>query len=113
MALPIKNYSSGMRARLGFAVATVTDPDILIVDEVLAVGDAVFQVKCRKRIRELLDNGTTLLFVSHVKQQVLEMCEHAIWLDHGVSKMIGDTKNVYRAYEEFLKTKIDTEGRGK
>ncbi len=99
MDLPIKNYSSGMRARLGFAIATVVDPDILIVDEVLAVGDAAFQKKCRARIRELLDHGTTLLFVSHSKAPVMELCEHAVWLDHGEIKKIGATKHVYWAYE--------------
>lgn len=102
MDLPIKNYSSGMRARLGFAVATVTEPDILIVDEVLAVGDAAFQKKCRQRIRELLDHGTTLLFVSHAKGPVMELCEHAVWLDHGEIKKIGATKHVYWAYEQYL-----------
>ncbi len=103
MELPIKNYSSGMRARLGFAVATVTEPDILIVDEVLAVGDAAFQKKCRERIRELLNRGTTLLFVSHAKGPVMELCEHAVWLDHGEIKKIGATKHVYWAYEQHLK----------
>lgn len=102
MALPIKNYSSGMRARLGFAVATVTAPDILIVDEVLAVGDAAFQKKCRDRIRELLDRGTTLLFVSHVKPPVMELCEKAVWMDHGEIKKIGATEHVYWAYEQYL-----------
>ena len=102
MDLPIKNYSSGMRARLGFAVATVVDPDILIVDEALAVGDAAFQAKCRKRIRELLDRGTTLLYVSHIKAPVLELCEHAVWLEHGEIKKIGATKHVYWAYEQYL-----------
>ncbi|MBQ6235433.1 MAG: ABC transporter ATP-binding protein [Clostridia bacterium] len=105
MELPIKNYSSGMRARLGFAVATVVDPDILIVDEALAVGDAAFQAKCRKRIRELLDHGTTLLYVSHAKAPVMELCEHAVWLDHGEMKKIGSTKHVYWAYEQFLRQK--------
>ncbi|MBR6039130.1 MAG: ABC transporter ATP-binding protein [Clostridia bacterium] len=102
MDLPIKNYSSGMRARLGFAVATVVDPDILIVDEALAVGDAAFQAKCRKRIRELLDRGTTLLYVSHVKAPVLELCEHAVWLEHGEIRKLGATKHVYWAYEQYL-----------
>ena len=102
MELPVKNYSSGMRARLGFAIATVVDPDILIVDEVLAVGDAAFQQKCRKRIRELLDHGTTLLFVSHAKAPVMELCEHAVWLDHGEIKKIGATKHVYWTYEQYL-----------
>ena len=102
MELPIKNYSSGMRARLGFAIATVTEPDILIVDEVLAVGDAAFQKKCRARIRELLNRGTTLLFVSHSKAPVMELCQHAVWLDHGEMKKIGATKHVYWTYEQYL-----------
>ncbi len=105
MELPIKNYSSGMRARLGFAVATIVDPDILIVDEVLAVGDAAFQEKCRGRIRELLDKGTTLLFVSHAKQPVLELCEKAAWLDHGEVRMIGTPEKVYAEYEPFMAEK--------
>lgn len=104
MGLPIKNYSSGMRARLGFAVATVVDPDILIVDEVLAVGDAAFQAKCRKRIKELLANGTTLLFVSHAKAPVMDLCQHAVWIEHGEIKKLGAPKHVYWAYEhEHLK----------
>ena len=102
MDLPIKNYSSGMRARLGFAVATIVDPDILIIDEVLAVGDAAFQQKCRNRIRELQEKGVTLIFVSHAKAPVMELCEKAVWLDHGTVKKIGATKHVYWAYEHYL-----------
>ena len=105
MDLPIKNYSSGMRARLGFAVATVVKPDILIIDEVLAVGDQAFQAKCRARIKELMVQGTTLLFVSHMKAPVMELCEHAIWLDHGEIRKIGATKHVYWAYEQYLNQK--------
>jgi lipopolysaccharide transport system ATP-binding protein len=105
MDLPIKNYSSGMRARLGFAVATVVKPDILIVDEVLAVGDLEFQARCRARIKELLSQGTTLLFVSHAKPPVLELCEHAVWLDHGEVKKLGATEHVYWAYEQYLNQK--------
>ena len=105
MDLPIKNYSSGMRARLGFAVATIVDPDILIIDEVLAVGDKAFQQKCRDRIREMQTKGVTLIFVSHAKPPVLELCEHAVWLDHGKVKKIGATEEVYEAYEQFLSTK--------
>ena len=81
--VPIKNFSSGMAARLGFAVATIVKPDILIVDEVLAVGDIAFQEKCRKRMESLLQNGTTLLFVSHSSKQVKELCQNVIWLDKG------------------------------
>lgn len=102
MELPIKNYSSGMRARLGFAVATVVDPDILIIDEVLAVGDAAFQEKCRKRIRELQDKGVTLIFVSHAKAPVFELCEQAVWIDHGEIKKCGSPEHVYWAYEHYL-----------
>lgn len=103
--LPIKNYSSGMRARLGFSIATITKPDILIIDEVLAVGDAAFQAKCRKRISELLDQGTTLLFVSHAKQPVLELCKNAVWLDHGEAKLIASPEEVYAAYESSIQNK--------
>lgn len=80
---PIKNYSSGMKARLGFSVATMVKPDILIVDEVLSVGDYKFKQKCQKRMEEMLSSGTTLLFVSHSIDQVKELCDHALWLDHG------------------------------
>ena len=105
MDLPIKNYSSGMRARLGFAVATIVDPDILIVDEVLAVGDKAFQKKCRDRIREMQEKGVTLIFVSHAKPPVLELCDHAVWLDHGKVQLIGTTEEAYDAYESFLDKK--------
>lgn len=100
---PIKNYSSGMRARLGFAVATMVKPEILIVDEVLAVGDYKFQQKCFQRMRELLDGGTTLLFVSHSIDQVRRLCDHAIWIDHGETKMIGDAQTVCDAYMAKMK----------
>ena len=95
---PLKNFSSGMRARLGFAIATMVKPDILIVDEVLAVGDYQFQQKCIKRMHELLAGGTTLLFVSHNIQQVRNLCDHAIWLDKGVTRMQGEVNEVCDAY---------------
>jgi lipopolysaccharide transport system ATP-binding protein len=100
---PMKNYSSGMKARLGFSVATMVKPDILIVDEVLAVGDYKFQQKCFKRMRELLDGGTTLLFVSHNIEQVRKLCDHAVWLDHGDIRMIGDVTTVCDAYMAEMK----------
>ena len=96
--IPLKNFSSGMSARLGFAIATITKPDILIVDEVLAVGDFAFQQKCKKRIEELLSGGTTILFVSHSIEQVQELCQNAIWLEHGNIKAIGDTTSVSQQY---------------
>ena len=89
--VPIKNFSSGMSARLGFAIATVQKPDILIVDEVLAVGDFSFQQKCKERMENLLSNGTTLLFVSHSIEQVKELCSKAIWIDNGEVRAIGET----------------------
>lgn len=97
---PIKNYSSGMKARLGFAVATMVMPDILIVDEVLAVGDYEFQKKCEQRMNDMLRDGTTLLFVSHSIDQVKRLCDHAIWLDRGTMKMLGSAQEVCDAYME-------------
>ena len=96
--VPIKNFSSGMAARLGFAIATTVKPDILICDEVLAVGDFKFQEKCEKRMGELLSGGTTLLFVSHSTDQVKRLCKNAIWLDHGAIRMIGNSEDVCNAY---------------
>lgn len=96
--VPIKNFSSGMAARLGFAIATTVKPDILICDEVLAVGDFKFQEKCEQRMNELLSGGTTLLFVSHSTEQVKRMCQKAIWIDHGEMRMIGDAEEVCNAY---------------
>ena len=95
---PIKNYSSGMRARLGFAVATMVKPDILIVDEVLAVGDYKFRRKCEQRMTEMLQSGTTLLFVSHSIEEVRRLCTHAIWIDKGVARMAGEVGPVCDAY---------------
>ena len=97
--VPIKNFSSGMAARLGFAVATIVKPDILIVDEVLAVGDIAFQEKCRKRMESLLQNGTTLLFVSHSSKQVKELCQNAIWLDKGHVVAQGRAGDIIQEYE--------------
>lgn len=95
---PIKNYSSGMRARLGFAIATMVKPDILIVDEVLAVGDYKFRQKCEKRMNEMLEGGTTLLFVSHSTDEVKRICSHALWLDKGRAVMMGEVNEVCEAY---------------
>lgn len=100
---PLKNYSSGMRARLGFSVATMVKPDILIVDEVLAVGDYKFRKKCEARMKELLSGGTTLLFVSHSIDEVKRLCDHALWIDKGVARMQGDAKTVCDAYMEVQK----------
>lgn len=95
---PIKNFSSGMTARLGFSVATMVAPDILICDEILAVGDYLFQQKCMERMNKMLSGGTTLLFVSHNVSSVRKICDHAVWLDHGQAKMIGKVSEVCDAY---------------
>ena len=100
--VPIKNYSSGMAARLGFAIATIVRPDILICDEVLAVGDYAFQQKCERRMSEMRKNGTTLLYVSHSIDSVKSVCDHALWLDKGVVRMSGDVETVGNAYMEAL-----------
>ena len=96
---PLRNYSSGMVMRLAFSIATVVNPDILIVDEILAVGDAEFQAKSKKRMLELMGGGTTVLFVSHSLEQIREMCDHVIWLEHGTVQMYGETQAVCDAYK--------------
>lgn len=98
---PIKNYSSGMRARLGFSVATMVKPDILICDEVLSVGDFLFQQKCLERMDQMLSGGTTLLFVSHSIEQVRALCDHAVWLDKGQARAIGEVNEVCDQYIEM------------
>ncbi len=103
--MPIKNYSSGMAARLGFAIATIVRPDILICDEVLSVGDIAFQRKCERRMKEMLVRGTTLLYVSHSISSVQEICDNALWLEKGQEVMSG---NVYTVTDGYL-SKYDTE----
>lgn len=98
--VPLKNYSSGMQARIGFAIATMVRPDILIVDEILAVGDFKFQQKCQERMREMLDQGTTLILVSHNIGDIRRMCNHACWIDHGNMVMQGDVNEVCDRYEK-------------
>jgi len=98
MDMPIKNYSSGMSARLGFAVATIVRPEILIIDEVLAVGDYAFQEKCQERMHQMLEGGTTLLYVSHSIETVRALCDHALWLNRGKMMMKGNADEVCDAY---------------
>jgi ABC-type polysaccharide/polyol phosphate transport system ATPase subunit len=94
----IKNYSSGMIARLGFAIATITQPDVLILDEILAVGDFLFQQKCETRITEMMRGGATVLIVSHSIDQIERLCHRVLWLEHGRARLIGPTTDVCRAY---------------
>ncbi len=101
---PLKNYSSGMKARLGFSVATMVKPDILIVDEILSVGDYKFRQKCEKRMNELLAGGTTLLYVSHSIDEVQRLCDHALWIDKGVPRMQGEAAKVCEAYMQEMQS---------
>lgn len=96
--VPVRSYSSGMVARLGFAIATQVEADILVVDEILSVGDYSFQQKCHRRMEEMLAQGSTLLFVSHDAEQVKRLCKRAIWLDHGNIVQDGPSGPVCDAY---------------
>ena len=100
---PLKNYSSGMSARLGFSIATMVKPDILIVDEILAVGDYKFRQKCEQRMKSLLSGGTTLLYVSHSIDEIKRLCDHVVWIDKGVIRMVGPTTEVCDAYIQAMK----------
>lgn len=102
---PIKNYSSGMKARLGFSVATMVRPDILIVDEILSVGDMRFRQKCNERMDAMLSGGTTLLYVSHSLDEVRRLCDHVLWIERGEAKMIGETEAVCDSYESYMQRK--------
>ena len=100
MEMPIKNYSSGMVARIAFAIATATTPDLLIVDEVLSVGDYRFQEKCEEKIKDLIENhGTTVLLVSHSAEQVLKICDKAAWIEKGKLQCVGDVRDVMFEYQ--------------
>ncbi|MBE6772491.1 MAG: ABC transporter ATP-binding protein [Ruminococcaceae bacterium] len=103
--VPVKNYSSGMRARLGFAIATAVEPEILILDEVLSVGDAKFRKKSEAKIRSMFDKGITVLFVSHSVEQVLNICNKAIILEKGKLIAQGDAKEICAKYNEMVRAK--------
>ena len=98
--VPVKNFSSGMYARLGFAIATMVQPDILIVDEVLSVGDYKFQKKCEDRIQAMLDKGVTVVLVSHDISMIEKLCTKVVWLEHGHLRDIGPTAKVCKEYEQ-------------
>ena len=100
MDVPVKNFSSGMVSRLAFAIATIGTPDILIVDEVLSVGDYHFQEKCEARIQNMRDHGTTILFVSHSLEQVKKICNKMAWLEKGHLKMFGNTEDICDIYAQ-------------
>ncbi len=99
---PLMSYSSGMIARLGFSIATEVEPDILIIDEILAVGDEHFKAKCRKRIQEFSERGVIIIFVSHSMEEVKSFCNKVLWLDHGSQKMLGEPKLVIERYKQSV-----------
>lgn len=98
MDVPVKNYSSGMIARLGFSIATMVKPEILIVDEILAVGDQAFQAKCHRRMAEMIDGGTTVVLVSHSAADVRRICQKTVWIDHSRLRFVGDTETALELY---------------
>ena len=98
--VPIKNFSSGMLARLGFSIATISQPDILIVDEILSVGDLAFQKKCEKRIAKMMENETTIILVSHSMEQIKEVCQKIVWLEKGVIREIENANSLAGRYIE-------------
>ena len=106
--VPLKNYSSGMISRLGFAVATCVNADIIIADEVLSVGDARFRLKCEQRISEMLKGGTTILFVSHSTAQVKKICKRAIWLEKGKILEEGPADDICALYTKYIKSPAKT-----
>ncbi len=99
--VPLKNFSSGMIARLAFSISTIVEPEILIVDEILSVGDISFQEKCEKRMTAMMSGGTTVLYVSHSLESIKKICNKVIWLDHGVIKEIGG-KKVCDNFEKYM-----------
>lgn len=102
--MPLKNFSSGMVARIAFAIATITEPDILIVDETLSVGDVFFQQKCERRIQHFIESGNvTVLFVSHSMEQVERICQRAVWIEKGDLRMDGPVDEVCKAYHDQFK----------
>jgi ABC-type polysaccharide/polyol phosphate transport system ATPase subunit len=101
---PLRTYSSGMTMRLGFSIASDVDPDILIIDEVLSVGDQAFQEKCHQRMQVFRDRGTTILFVSHGLERVEKICDRAVWIDHGMVKAKGEVGATIGAYRQALST---------
>lgn len=100
--VPVRNFSSGMIARLAFSIATVVEPEILIVDEILSVGDIAFQKKSEDKMRSMIGGGTTVLFVSHSIEQIKKLCDRAVWLDHGKVKQIGPAEEICEKYIKYV-----------
>lgn len=102
LEVPIKNFSSGMVARLAFSVATIVDPEILIVDEILSVGDLAFQQKSEEKMRSMIGGGTTVLYVSHSVKSIESLCDKVVWLDHGKVVEVGNPKEICKKYESSV-----------
>ncbi len=98
--VPVKNYSSGMVARLGFSIATMVKPDILVVDEILAVGDQAFQYKCHKRLEDMMNGGTTVLLVSHSAPDIKRICQKAVWIDRSNLRFVGSVDDALQLYND-------------
>ncbi len=109
--VPLKNYSSGMRARLGFSIATAVEPDVLILDEVLSVGDAKFRTKSLKKVQSMFEKGVTVLFVSHSIEQVKAICDTAILLDHGKIIAKGNVDEVSDIYDQMTRGVKDSKAK--
>lgn len=103
--VPVRNFSSGMTARLAFSIATIVDPEILIVDEILSVGDIAFQAKSEAKMKSMIGGGTTVLFVSHSITQIEKLCDRAVWLEHGQIVDVGPAKEICEKYVNFMKGK--------
>jgi len=100
--VPVRNFSSGMTARLAFSIATVVEPEILIVDEILSVGDMAFQQKSEAKMRSMIEGGTTVLFVSHSLEQIGKICDRVLWLEHGKSVKIGKASEICEEYKKSI-----------
>ncbi len=100
--VPVRNFSSGMVTRLAFSIATIVDPEILIVDEILSVGDIAFQQKSENKMKTMIKGGTTVLFVSHSLGQIESLCDRVVWLENGTIKKIGKPKEICQEYEKFM-----------
>ena len=98
LEVPIKNFSSGMTAKLAFSIATIVNPEILIVDEILSVGDIKFQEKSKKKMMDMIEGGTTVLYVSHSLESIRDLCTKVVWLEHGKVIKVGDTKKICEEY---------------
>lgn len=102
--VPVQNFSSGMVARLAFSIATIVEPEILIVDEILSVGDIAFQAKSERKMLSMINGGTTVLFVSHSIEQIKKMCDRVVWLDHGKMIKMGG-KEICDEYKKYMESK--------